>query len=61
MLEQAVTVVLTAMAASAFAVVDRTELWSALSITGVTGVLLFIFMFWNDGPIGAVIHEAEKS
>lgn len=61
MLEQAITVFLTAMAASAFAVVDRPELWAALSIAGLVGVGLFIFLLWNDGPIGAVIHEADKS
>lgn len=61
MLEQAITVFLTAMAASAFAVVDRPELWAALSIAGLVGVGLFAFLLWNDGPIGAVIHEADKS
>lgn len=59
-IDQAISVLLTCMGASAFTLPGVPQAFT-LPVAVLAGVGLYFCFIWNDGPVGSVVSDASKS
>lgn len=59
-IDQAVSVLLAGMGASAFTLPGVPQAWT-LPVAVLVGVGLYFCFIWNDGPVGSVVRDASKT